>query len=505
MARNPTTKAQVQAYQFLLRRMESALVRKDPVMLHEPLRTHTRAAVVGAILGALGLAGFFVVGLFAPDDDLMSAQIVVGKQSGAVYVVQQAEPVRLVPVRNLASARLLLANPGFTGDAAPAGPAEVRVVEDSSLTKAPRAPLTGIEGAPAYLPGPDEQVEPDWAVCDTAELNPALPDPEAAPVVSTTVLVGVPRPGDPLGPGRALLLRSSDGTEYLLFDGRRAEVDLGDTAVRNAFGLSDVVPRPVSAELLNAIPAGRALVAPDVPGAGSPVPFSRLSSQRVGDVVKVERTSGGEQFFVLLRDGKQEVGRAVADLLRFERSGDEIPPLVTLEDIGSVPDAPRASRIDVAGYPATVPEIVPTAESLTACLTWSARGDEGSRTAVTISDSITLDENMEPVRVPSAGAGAGGADRVFVPPARGALVRGVVPGQAPTSGSIFLVTDLGFRYGVPSLEVAVALGLGETTQPAPEAVLDLLPLGPPLDPRIALRLFDPELVAEQLADELNDG
>lgn len=503
MARNPTTKAQVQAYRFLLRRMESALVRKDPVMLHEPLRTHTRAAAVGVILGALGLAGFFVVGLFAPDDDLTTAQIVVGKQSGAVYVVQQAEPVRLVPVRNLASAQLLLANSAFTGDAAPTGPAEVRVVEDSSLAKAPRAPLTGIEGAPAYLPGPDEQVEPDWAVCDTAELNPALPDPEADPGVSTTVLVGVPRPGGPLGPGRALLVQSSDGTEYLVFDGRRAEVDLGDTAVRNAFGLSDVVPRPVSAGLLNAIPASRALVTPDVPGAGSPVSFSRLSAQQVGDVVEVRRAEG-RQFFVLLRDGKQEVGRAVADLLRFERSDAEIP-LVSLEDIGSVPDAPRASRISVEDYPATVPEILPTAESLTACLTWTARGDEEPRTAVTISDSISLAENMLPVRVPSAGPGAGGADRVFVPPARGALVRGVVPGQDPTSGSIFLVTDLGFRYGVRSLEVAAALGLGETTQPAPEAVLDLLPIGPSLDPQIALQLFEPELAAEQLAEQLADG
>ncbi len=504
MARNPTTKAQVQAYQFLLRRMASALVRKDPVMLHEPLRTHTRAALVGVILGALGLAGFFVVGLFAPDDDLTRAQIVVGKQSGAVYVVQQAEPVRLVPVRNLASAQLLFASPAFTGAAGPAGPAEVQVVEDSSLADVPRAPLTGIEGAPAYLPGPDDQVQPDWAVCDTAELNPALPDPEAAPVVSTTVLVGVPRPGAPLGPGRALLVQSADGTEYLVFDGRRAEVDLGDTAVRNAFGLSDVVPRPVSAGLLNAIPASRALVAPDVAGAGSPVPFSRLSSQRVGDVVKVER-AGGEQFFVLLRDGKQEVGRTVADLLRFERSDAEIP-LVSLQDIASVPDVPRASRVDVAGYPATVPEIVPTAESLTACLTWTARGAGEPRTAVTISESIALNEGMVPVKVPTAGPGAGGADRVFVPPSRGALVRGVLPGQEPAAEApIFLVTDLGFRYGVPSLEVAAALGLGETTQPAPEAVLDLLPIGPPLNPQIALQLFDPELAAEQLADELGDG
>ena len=66
MSTNPTTKAQVQAYRFMLRRMESALVRKDSVMLHEPMRHHLRATAVGLILGLLGLAAFFVVGKLHP-------------------------------------------------------------------------------------------------------------------------------------------------------------------------------------------------------------------------------------------------------------------------------------------------------------------------------------------------------------------------------------------------------------------------------------------------------
>ncbi|MGH3575708.1 MAG: type VII secretion protein EccB, partial [Pseudonocardiaceae bacterium] len=66
MSTNPTTKAQVQAYRFVLRRMESALVRKDAVMLHEPTRHHLRATAVGVILALLGLAAFFVVGKLHP-------------------------------------------------------------------------------------------------------------------------------------------------------------------------------------------------------------------------------------------------------------------------------------------------------------------------------------------------------------------------------------------------------------------------------------------------------
>ena len=54
MASTPTTKSQVQAYQFVLRRMQSALVRRDAVMLHDPMRNHSRATAVGVVLGVVG-------------------------------------------------------------------------------------------------------------------------------------------------------------------------------------------------------------------------------------------------------------------------------------------------------------------------------------------------------------------------------------------------------------------------------------------------------------------
>jgi len=58
---------------------------------------------------------------------------------------------------------------------------------------------------------------------------------------------------------------------------------------------------------------------------------------------------------------------------------------------------------------------------------------------------------------------------------------------------------------VPSMEVAQAIGLGDTTQPAPEAILDLLPIGPSLDPQAALELFNPQLAADLLQEQLTDG
>lgn len=504
MARNPTTRAQVQAYQFVLRRMESALVRKDAVMLHEPMRTHLRAAAVGLIIGVLGVAGFFVVGLFSPDDDLGDSDIVVGRQSGAIYVVQQAEPRRLVPVRNLASARLLLAGPAISSPAGSSEPAEVKVVEDSSLADLPRAPLTGIEGAPAYLPGPDRQVDPEWAVCDTAQMDERAPDAEANPEITTTALVGVPQPGQQLGEDRALLARAATGTYYLLFDGKRAQVNLTDPAVSNAFGLADVEPRRVSTSLLNAIPESGPLVPPDIEDAGDPAPFTGVSGQDIGDVVQVNLGGGREEYYLILAEGKQRVTRGVFDLVRFDRS-DPTVPVVSPADISSVPDAPRPNRIDFTGYPEQVPEIVPVADSRVACLTWTARGGDEPATAIAISDEIALDEDMRPVDVLTSVAGEVIVDEVFLPPSRGALVRGVVPGQDPGSGTIFLITDQGYRYGVPSLEVAKAIGLGGATRPAPEAILGLLPIGPSLDPQAALELYDPESAARQLKAQLSGG
>ncbi|MDQ3887354.1 MAG: type VII secretion protein EccB, partial [Actinomycetota bacterium] len=221
-----------------------------------------------------------------------------------------------------------------------------------------------------------------------------------------------------------------------------------------------------------------------------------------GNVVRVD-LAGPDEYFLLLADGKQPVGRVVADLIRYHQSSDLEIPLVAPEEIRAVPDTP--TPVDVDDYPQQVPEIVPVAESRAVCLTWTVRDGKEPQTAVTISDGIELDEGMQPVPVLPSVPGEDIADDVFLPPSKGALVRGVVPGQDLDSGTIFLVTDQGYRYGVPSLEVAAAIGLGDTTQPAPEAILDLLPIGPPLDPRAALELYDPGLAAQQLGAPLAGG
>jgi len=483
MSKDPTTTSQVQAYRFVLRRMESALVRKDAVMLHEPMHHHLRATAVGLIFGVLGLVAFFLVGKFSPTSQISSNEIVIGSPSEAVFVVQD-NPRRLVPVLNLTSARLLLAaiSPGQ-------GASEAKRVADSALADIGRAPSTGLPGAPP-LPAPENLIRGAWSVCDTAQVGQYLPN-DAQSQLSTTVLVreGQP-PGRRVGDDQALLVaEQSTAATYFVWRGQRRQVDLRDPTVR-FYRLGNVVPRKVSTGLLNAIPEGRPLTLPAIPTGR---PLSLLPGVPVGDVVRVKGVK--DSFFVVLPQGVQPVEPAAADLIRYGRSTSADFTNVTPEAISRVPEVPLASQLDLAGFPAQVPQMLKTPETPIACLTWQGP-DQEPVISISPDERLPLDDGERPVEVPPTASGQT-ADSVFLKPTKGALVRGVVPGQRPDTGAIWLITDQGLRYGIPTIEVARALGLGEITTPAPESILGLLPIGPTLDPQRALELFNPELARPQ--------
>jgi hypothetical protein len=91
----------------------------------------------------------------------------------------------------------------------------------------------------------------------------------------------------------------------------------------------------------------------------------------------------------------------------------------------------------------------------------------------------------------TATAGSGGLGQVSLPPGSAALV-GVVAGsqvaaggsgQAPVVSGYYLLTG-GHRYGLSSPSVAAILGYDLTKQRTllPAGVVDLVPLGPALDP-----------------------
>lgn len=497
MAATPTTKSQVQAYRFVLKRMESALVRRDAVMLHDPMRTHLRAAFVGLCLAVVAVAGVFIFGFFKPKEALGTTDsIVMGADSGALFVYVNNPSSRLIPVTNLASARLILIKQGGVTGAGSAATATPRRINDDVLKNVPRETLAGIPGAPNDIPKSDELVDPKWSLCDTTEVDTSLPEQvqlERAKITSTAA-IGIGQIGRQLRGNEALLVRSAQNQKhYLVYNGKRSEVDLKDPAVTLALNLAadQADRRPVSNGLLNAIPETPRLAAPLIRGAGRPTGYE-VDGHLVGEVVKTERAEG-TKFYVLLTSGRQEIPGSLANLIRAENTKDIAIPAVPLGVITAAPEAAAADKLAVDNYPPEVPTVVPVRQSTLACLFWNYQ-DGRQHTAITVGDLLALPNNQKPVVLAQADGSGDYLDQVFLPPGKGASVRGVVPDQPADTGTIYLVTDLGAKFGVPgtpkatSLQLANALGLG-SFQPAPEAILRLLPKGAALDPE-GVRRFD---------------
>ncbi|KAA2264701.1 type VII secretion protein EccB [Solihabitans fulvus] len=530
MASTPTTKSQVQAYRFVLRRMQSALVRKDAVMLHDPMRNHSRATVIGVVLGCVGLLGFTVFGFFSPSPQPPDEGIVISKESGAVYVVQK-EPHLLIPMTNLASARLFLfaqqtpdaaqangqgggdAPAGAVGSNGPSGGA-VKVVSEASLSKLARGRLTGIADGPELLPTPDQRIGSNWMVCDQTQLDQSLPDPTQQKKFTTTVLAGVSGGGDSLDGTKALLLVAPNQKAYLVYRAPstsvhpnakavRAEIDLADAAVKSAFNLTGKSPRPASAGLLSAIPEASKLTAPTIAGRGSQADY--LASTTIGDVIEVDRTGGAKEFYVALQDGLQKVPQAVGDLIRYKYSSGSQPRIVPPDQIASAKIT--ASPLKLEDYPTEVPQVVDTTPSNQAvCLGWSAQGKD-ERTEVLTGSKLPISADTPPVMINQPGADGQTLAGFFITPGKAAVVRSTSSSQDFDRGPIQLITPRGVKFGIPDTKTSAALGLGDNNfAAAPDAILRLLPAGTELNRNGAIRSYDSMQVQPGvLASNLNQG
>lgn len=475
-----TTSDQVHAYRFALRRMQSALVRREAVPRADPLRAQGRATIAGALLGALALGVAAVVGLIDRPADWRSAGIVLAQGSGALYVVLH-EPDRLVPVPNLASARLVagaLAEAGAPGagtalsGSAGAGSSEPVEVADTELADVPRERGVGIVDAPV-LPPPGIAVPPVWAVCDTGTPVAGDAQPWARPRIRTTVLAADAVPGRPLDAGRGLLLRDRFLGTWLVSGGVRSRLDLRDPAVVVAFGLAGQLPRPVTTSLLNTLPEGPPIVAPRLPGRGTVPPEGLLVGEPVGGVLRLVGPGTPDRWYVVEAGGVQEVPEVVARLVRLSdpdpaRAARPIPVVSP----GQLRPLGTARAIAVGAYPDPVPRPLPMADAPTTCASASGAGP----LVLTVSPA-------PPAAVTTSLAQADGSDdRVdaVALPGGGITVRGVPAGRPDAPGTPTVVSGSGTVSAVPDVGTARVLGLGDTYPPVPDAILGLLPAGPVL-------------------------
>jgi len=352
----------------------------------------------------------------------------------------------------------------------------------------------------------------NWTVCDAVS-EPAQGG-RVAHSTGVTVIAGPPDSrgarAATLGTGQAVLgsFANDQGTStWLLWDGRRSQLDLANHAVTNALGLGVDVPspRPIAPGLFNAIPEAPSLTAPGIPNAGAPANFPVPAP--IGAVVVSyaldQNSSGAVRYYAVLPDGLQPISPVLAAILRNTNSyGLDQPPRLGADEVARLP---VSRMLDTVRYPDRQVAIVDAAKNPITCAYWNKPAGAAtsslsllSGSAPPVADAIrTLD---------LVGAGGGStqaiAARVALAPGTGYFTQTV--GDGPTSpgiGALFWVSDTGVRYGIDNeadsangaaghSKTVAALGLSAPAIPIPWSMLSLFANGPTLSRADALLAHD---------------
>ncbi|ATY10613.1 type VII secretion protein EccB [Amycolatopsis sp. AA4] len=459
-----TQRDQIQAYQFLRRRLVSALVAADANHPVSPSRRLVLGTVLGVGAALLVTAVFGVIGLVSPSggkDWLSGGKVLVEEGSGARFVLGADGAVH--PVLNYSSARLLA---GGNGQETVTVPAE-------KLGTAPRGTQIGIVGAPDSLPS--TLITTPWTSCSrTTQDAPASAEPLVA-VLLEPAAAGVELPRD-----SGVIVRVPQGGRFLLAGGHRYR--LSDAAAA-ALQFDSYPTISVSARWIDTVPAGRDLGEIPVDGAGNRGPRVGTQETRVGQVLSVvdpmAAPANASTYYLVRPDGLEPVGQTEAALLvttpanESAYSGRPEPVRVRAADVASAKKVSesRSGGADPAAYPDRIPGKAPiTGSAVTLC---------AQNGRVTVSADLPVPSGGRALPVQSR-TDARVADVVYVPPSRGAVA------TDPGSGTIYLVTDTGRKYPVADKTALASLGYGSGSgHPVAGGLLALMPTGPALDPAVA--------------------
>lgn len=481
-----TSRAQVNGYRFLIRRLEHALIRADARMIHDPMRGQMRSLLVGLVIGVLIAGAAGVLAFFKPTPNIGDAQILLSKSNGALFV---RIGDRVHPVLNLASARLIIGKSD--------SPKEV---DDKFLNRLALGPVVGIIGAPISLHPADEPNVSSWTVCDTLQ-TPTATEPSGVAGIETTALASNPvldagiRAANPA----EMVLARSGNTVFLIYEGVRAPIDVTNPILVGALHLKGAIVREISPGLLNSFPLVDPIVPVSIPGAGDNADYLG-PDYRLGSLLKAS-DSRGRQMYVVLREGLQPISDVTADIIRYSSSAP-----VAVEDPRDVSPAtvsrvPVVHNLRVDHYPAASPRIVDVEGDRVVCMAWQ-RANTATRatTRLLVGQHLPLPGQAEPLRLATADGSGPGLDSVYLTPGTGQFIEatGVEP-DSRAMGQLFYVSDVGVRFAINDLPSAAALGVtsaranggkDETPQLAPWPVISLLPPGPELSAEAALIAHD---------------
>ncbi|WP_405460581.1 type VII secretion protein EccB [Streptomyces sp. NBC_00101] len=460
-------KDQVQAHLFVMGRLSGGLLRADPDAAETPSTRTWRGLVWGVLLVVLACLVTTLYGLIRPGGATSWKEpgtLVLVRETGARYLFVDGA---LHPVLNEASARLI------AGDRL-----RVTDVAESSLAGTERGPALGIVGAPDGLPAAGLPRE-TWSVCAL----PGSSSPDGPPL--TSVAVGVAGTVTGLDESRGVLVSAPDEGLQLVWNGRRFAVD-GEHGTKAALGWAGVVATRVAPSFLQSLDAGPPLAPPEVARRGAAGPRLSGAATRIGQLF----TASG-QHYLLTEEGLVPLGVLDRLLLsgdpRTQRDaykGAEVRELSLGPADLAAHTAPASVTVGNPALPRTAPGVSSVDPDESVVCVRTAPTDDGWLTTVALAARGSVPGTVPAVQV-SVSASCTPADRVWVRPGSGALVR--ARSGAGTGSSEYLVTDAGVSY---PLAPRAAQQLGYQASSAvrlPYRLLRLFPQGPLLDPAAANR------------------
>ncbi len=461
---------------FYNRRLRAATTRFSVRMKHDD-RKQTAALALSMVLVAIAAGWMMLLNVLRPTGAVGESAIIGDRDSGAIYARIDG---RLYPALNLTSARLATGTAGQ--------PTWVKAAE---IAKYPTGPLVGIPGAPAAMTVNRGAISA-WAVCDTAGRSHSGDKPVVTSIAGP--LTGAARAA-PLREDAGVLV-TFEGNTYVIWGGKRSQVDPANRAITLSLGLDPGVTSPIeiSRALFDGLPATEPLRVPDVPQAGTPSKW--VPGSQVGAVLQAQTSGGGSQFYVLLPDGIQKIASFVADLLRSANSYGSTAPRVVTPDV--LVNTPEVNSLAVDYYPTKRLNFVDTAANPTTCVGWE-KGSTDPQARVVIYNGrglpvlSSMDNRIVHLVRDDRNPGSVVANQVLVLPGAANFVAstsGVI--TSDSRESLFWVSDNGVRFGIASNDDTLrALGLDPNSAvQAPWPLLRTFAAGPALSREAALLARD---------------
>jgi type VII secretion protein EccB len=469
-----TRRDRLQAYQYQVKRIMSALLGMEPEAPDQPMRRVRAAMFSGVMIGALACGGVALYGWIGHSQtrgwkDKAPALIQI-KESGAQFILMADDSVEgkrvLYPVTNFTSAQLILGNDIIQDSR--------RTIPRVNTNGVPRGgQVVGINGIPPSLPDKGDAADGTWFVCNHVETVKG----EQQRVVD--LFAGqVPVSNQFLGDNTLAVSDSSSGRLYVIFDGKRLPVDSQDTL--RFLGLKNRPIIKVMPAWLNAIPEGEALEPLSVPDAGTP-----SSKEIVGKPTVVGQVfEAGGQFFLMQANGLAKISATQAQLLL--SSGTARDPNGTQLKEQSISEASTRDIVleNVDLSQADLPQDLPKwqdppgdSKDPLLCLQYSSESPEDP-IQMQIGGSLNSTTRVKPVGGTLSGPPA---NTVSLPGGKFMVLRSFT--RDPAKGPLFILTDDGLKYPVKSPGVLTLLGYGSVKiWPVSRDISDMIPTGPALDP-----------------------